>query len=163
MGQIIQHEGGSLFRPIPSLYQWQLQIGSMPTSSKIVTLLQVDDDLVFNAICKQHFKSQGSVELIQMTSIKAAESRLKEAPGIDVLMLDLSLPDRDGIEFLETLKDIGFAGKLIIVSSQPGNVIGMASTMATTMGLNLVARLDKPLTPSKMASLDVAISLDSSL
>lgn len=135
----------------------------MSAFSKSITLLQVDDDRLFNAVCKQHFKSHGSLDLIQMTSIKAAELRLNQTPEIDVLMLDLSLPDRDGIEFLETLKDLSFTGKLIIVSSQPSNVIGMASTLANTLGLNLVAGMEKPLTPAKLASLDAAIFLDSTL
>jgi DNA-binding NarL/FixJ family response regulator len=50
-------------------------------------------------------------------------------------MLDLSLPDRDGIEFLSVLKDIGFNGKLIVMSSQPRNVIDMAATLATAQGI----------------------------
>jgi DNA-binding response OmpR family regulator len=51
------------------------------------------------------------------------------------MMLDLSLPDRDGIEFLTTLKGIGFNGKLILMSSQPRNVIDMAATLATAQGM----------------------------
>jgi CheY-like chemotaxis protein len=38
------------------------------------------------------------------SSLNPAEERLRSDPAIDVLMLDLSLPDRDGIEFLTLLK-----------------------------------------------------------
>lgn len=132
----------------------------MAAFSKRITLLQVDDDPLFNAVCEQHFQRNESVQLIQVTSIETAELRLKQTPEIDVLMLDLALPDRDGVEFLETLVDINFTGRLIIISSQSSDVIKMAGTIATTKGLNLVALVEKPLTPEKLASLDAAISQD---
>ncbi len=128
--------------------------------SKHVILLQVDDDSLFNAVCEQHFKSHRSLDSIHMTSLKSTELRLKQTPAVDVLMLDLSLPDRDGIEFFETLRDMNFSGKLIIVSSQPDDVIRMASILATNFGLNLVAHMEKPLTPAKLATLDAAIYSD---
>ncbi len=84
----------------------------------------------------------------------------KQTPKIEVLMLDLPLPDRDGVEFLETLVNINFTGRLNKISSQSSHVIKMAGTIATTKGLNLVARVEKPLTPEKLASLDAAISQD---
>ena len=132
----------------------------MAAFSKRITLLQVDDDLLFNAVCSQHFQRSEFIQLIQVTSIEAAELRLKQTPEIDVLMLDLSLPGRDGVEFLETLADINFTGRLVIISSQSSHVIKMAGTIATVKGLNLVARVEKPLTPEKLASLDAAISQD---
>jgi two-component SAPR family response regulator len=132
----------------------------MAALSKSITLLQVDDDLLFNAVCNQHFQRNESVQLIQVTSIEAAELRLKQTPEIDLLMLDLSLPGRDGVEFLETLADINFTGRLVIISSQSSHVIKMAGTIATAKGLNLVARVEKPLTSEKLASLDAAISQD---
>ena len=132
----------------------------MAAFSKRITLLQVDDDPLFNAVCTRHFQRSELIQLIQVTSIEAAELRLKQTPEIDVLMLDLSLPGRDGVEFLETLADINFTGRLVIISSQSSHVIKMAGTIATVKGLNLVARVEKPLTPEKLASLDAAISQD---
>ncbi len=128
--------------------------------NKPVTLLQVDDDPIFNAVCEQHFKSHRSWNVIHETSLESTEVRLRQAPSVDVLMLDLCLPGRNGIEFLETLRDMNFSGKLIIVSSQPVDVIRMASMLATSFALNLVAQMEKPFTPAKLAALDLAISSD---
>ena len=117
-------------------------------------LLQVDDDPIFNAVCQKHFGARTDLEFTQFNTIAQVERRLMESPPVDVLMLDLSLPDRDGIEFLSTLKQFNFQGKLIFMSSQPRSVIDMASTLAASLGLNLVLRLEKPLSPEKLALID---------
>lgn len=132
----------------------------MQTISRNIILFQVDDDSLFNAICRRHFKRNRFVELIQLTTINATELRLKRTPGIDVLVLDLSLPDRDGMEFLGTPPDIGFTGKLIIVSSQLRDVINLAGALAIAKDLDLIARIEKPLTPEKLATPDAAITED---
>ncbi|MEE4239316.1 MAG: response regulator [Anderseniella sp.] len=121
-------------------------------------LLQVDDDPIFNAVCEKHFSGRNDLEFTQFNNVTQAERRLMDSPPVDVLMLDLSLPDRDGIEFLSTIKQLNFKGRLILVSSQPRSVIDMAATLASSLGLNLVLRLEKPLTPEKLARIDEAIA-----
>ncbi len=122
-----------------------------------VRILQVDDDPLFNAVLLQHFSRHQNVDLDQVTSIAAAEQRLTQGSVVDVLLLDLSLPDRDGFEYLSTLSSAGFQGKLIIVSSQPRSVVDMAETMANSLKLNVALVVEKPLSPDKLARLDKAI------
>jgi CheY-like chemotaxis protein len=124
----------------------------------LIRFLQVDDDPIFNALCTRHFTGRDGIEFIQLTSLNPAEDRMRSKPVVDVLMLDLSLPDRDGIEFLSVLKDIGFNGKLIVMSSQPRNVIDMAATLATAQGIAPTLTLSKPLTPEKLAEIDAVLA-----
>lgn len=125
---------------------------------RLIRFLQVDDDPIFNALCARHFAGRDGIDFIPLTSIDEAEKRLRSEPGIDVLMLDLSLPDRDGIEFLTTLKNTGFTGKLIMMSSQPRNVLDMASTLATAQGMPPALVLAKPITPEKLAEIDEVLA-----
>jgi len=120
----------------------------------MIRFIQVDDDPIFNALCAKHFGGRDKLEFTQFDNISQTERRLMESPQPDILMLDLSLPDRDGIEFLSTLKQLNFQGKLIFMSSQPRSVIDMAATLASSLGLNLVLRLEKPITPEKLAQID---------
>ena len=120
--------------------------------------LQLDDDPIFNAVCARHFSGRDGLDFIQLTSVDEAEKRLLNGPGIDVMMLDLSLPDRDGIEFLTPLKNTGFDGKLILMSSQPRNVIDMAATLATAQGMPPALVLAKPITPEKLAEIDKVLA-----
>lgn len=125
-----------------------------PGQSKI-QVLQVDDDLLFNAVFAQHFIQHAEkVELSQVSTIAAAEARLAETPEIAWLVLDLSLPDRDGFEYIKSLGEAGVTLKVVIVSSQPPSVIQMANTMAESVGVNVVLSFQKPLTPEKLAKLD---------
>lgn len=124
----------------------------------MINLLQVDDDPIFNAVCMKHFGGRQDVQFTQFETTAEAERRLSAEPAIDVFMLDLSLPDRDGIEFLPLIRQLGFEGQLILVSSQPRSVIDMAATLAGSLGLNLAMTLDKPLTPEKLAKIDEVVA-----
>jgi len=128
-----------------------------PGQSKI-QVLQVDDDLLFNTVFAQHFKQHAEkVELSQVLTIADAEKRLAETPEITWLVLDLSLPDRDGFEYIKSLGEAEVTLKVAIVSSQPPSVIQMANTMAESVGVNVVLSYQKPLTPEKLAKLDSVI------
>jgi DNA-binding response OmpR family regulator len=124
----------------------------------LIRFLQLDDDPIFNALCARHFAGRDGIDFIQLTSVNEAERRLRNEPAIDVMMLDLSLPDRDGIEFLTALKGTGFNGKLILMSSQPRNVIDMAAALATAQGMAPALIMDKPITPEKLAEIDEALA-----
>ena len=124
----------------------------------LTRFLQVDDDPIFNAFCDKHFSGREGLDYVQFSSLSPAEDRLRSEPAIDVLMLDLSLPDRDGIEFLSVLNDCGFKGKLVIVSSQPRNVIEMATALAAAQGHDPAVTLIKPITPEKLAQIDAVLA-----
>lgn len=124
----------------------------------MIRLLQVDDDPIFNALFHKHFGQRDDVDLTQVQTVEAAERRIRQAPPVDLLILDLSLPDRDGIEFLNTLKAAGYQGKLVFVSTQPRNVIDMACTLAKSLGVPAELGLSKPLTPGILAQIDDVVS-----
>jgi DNA-binding NtrC family response regulator len=124
----------------------------------LTRFLQVDDDPIFNAVCARHFSGRDGLDYIQFSSLDPAEELLSNDPAIDVLMLDLSLPDRDGIEFLTLLNAYGFKGKLILMSSQPRNVIEMAATLAAAQGHPPALTLKKPVTPEKLAEIDAVLA-----
>jgi DNA-binding NtrC family response regulator len=124
----------------------------------LTRFLQVDDDPIFNAVCARHFSGRDGLDYIQFSSLDPAEELLSNDPAIDVLMLDLSLPDRDGIEFLTLLNAYGFKGKLILMSSQPRNVIEMAATLAAARGHPPALTLSKPVTPEKLAEIDAVLA-----
>jgi DNA-binding response OmpR family regulator len=130
----------------------------MPDGQSRIQVLQIDDDPLFNAVFAEHFKQHSdSVELFQVSTIEDAEKCMSQFPQIKWLVLDLSLPDRDGFEYIKSLGQSSRHQKLIIVSSQPPSVIEMAKTMAASVGLDIVMSIQKPLSPDKLAKLDKAI------
>lgn len=62
----------------------------------------------------------------------------------EIIVLDIIMPDRDGIELIAALSTIGYAGKLILVSGAAEINLTMAATSARDRGLALAATLRKP-------------------
>ena len=96
-----------------------------------------------------------SAELIARVAVKCGyEARSIADPralaGIlqewkpEVLTLDLCMPQEDGIAVLSTLKDVGFAGRLIIISGQDDWLRKSAGRLAEARGINVVDDISKP-------------------
>ena len=110
--------------------------------------LIVDDDPLALAI--------GCTILTRRGFDVSSASSAKEASlldlDVDVLCLDLNMPDFDGIEFLEHLKVRHFRGGLIIVTSAFRSVRQSADVLAKAYDLLLLDVIEKPLTAQKFDS-----------
>lgn len=73
--------------------------------------------------------------------------------GAEVVTLDLSMPESDGIEILDRLRDVGFRGHLIIVSGHRECLRQYACEMAKTNGLNVAGHFEKPIRLQALGSL----------
>jgi two-component system chemotaxis response regulator CheB len=62
----------------------------------------------------------------------------------EVLTLDLCMPQEDGIAVLTTLKDAGFAGRVIIISGQDDWLRKSAGRLAEARGIKVVEDVSKP-------------------
>jgi DNA-binding response OmpR family regulator len=71
----------------------------------------------------------------------------------DLLVLDLNMPDRDGIELLRYLSRMGFRGKLLIVSGCDSAIIDSSGALAREHGLNLSGCLQKPVPASRFRAM----------
>jgi EAL domain-containing protein (putative c-di-GMP-specific phosphodiesterase class I)/FixJ family two-component response regulator len=103
-------------------------------------MLVVDDDPLFCAQVGlfsgnkfQVYESYGPSKVELDTLLKA-----------DVVILDLSMPDEDGIEFLRTLATLSPHPKLLIVSGYEQRVIDMAKRTAELYGMQNTSTLRKP-------------------
>jgi len=63
----------------------------------------------------------------------------------DLVVLDLCLGDRDGVEILQSLAERGFHGDVILISAFPESVIETARAVAGDLGLRVLGTLRKPL------------------
>ena len=110
------------------------------------SVLLVDDDPIQIAILTSYF-GRLNVHRIQNASNSAIglEMLANDRDGIDLIVTDLQMPEMDGIEFLRHLKEQGYAGKLVIISSVKKDLLGHAARLAEMHNLDLLGQISKPL------------------
>lgn len=114
-------------------------------------VLIVDDDPIAQSIYKSFFASVGAYRIHGASTGKHGVQLLKaEAAGVDLIVLDLNMPEMDGIEFLKHLHQMNYAGRLIIGSASHKANVNSAQKLAVLYGLNLLGVITKPLTKSNL-------------
>lgn len=81
-----------------------------------MNVIIVDDDSVSRELLKICVERTDNLRLVaSCTNVREAMSVLKEEKNIDLILLDVEMPEISGIEFLNTVKDIP---QVIIISSK---------------------------------------------
>ena len=106
-------------------------------------LIVFDDDPAIGRLVSR-IATMAGYEADSVTGVDAFRRKLLEFPP-DVIVLDLQLGDTDGIEQLRFLADQKFAGALVLASGFDTRVLATASSLGQGLGLNIVARLTKPI------------------
>jgi EAL domain-containing protein (putative c-di-GMP-specific phosphodiesterase class I) len=78
--------------------------------------------------------------------------------SIDVLVLDLFMPDVDGIELIRFLREKKFEAPVILVSGVDRNVLHSAHELATELGLQVLGSLNKPFRKTELERLLATLS-----
>ncbi|UKS24301.1 response regulator [Paenibacillus sp. HWE-109] len=81
-----------------------------------LSIIIVDDDLVCRSMLQDIIEECGIGEVIGMAEggIEGVHMILKSKP--DVVLIDLLMPDQDGIETIKRLKSMDYNGKFIMIS-----------------------------------------------
>lgn len=119
---------------------------------KWINALVLDDSHAIlnftSAVLKQNF----GIEKIQTkTSAASALTLLKSEKNINLLFLDLNMPEMDGIQFLAELAHMNYKGFLVIMSGVAPRIIASVEELAKSHGLNYLGTLLKPLEPNDFA------------
>lgn len=106
------------------------------------TLFILDDDYLVSQTLERFGRSSG-FKTARFEHADPFFNAVTESPP-DVIVLDLFLPDIDGIEALRHLSSLQCHSKIIVVSGAEDKIIASAARLAYSLGLNLLGCLAKP-------------------
>jgi len=110
-------------------------------------LLVIDDDPDMCALVV-HAASSAGIEARSSTNFREFEAGL--GPDIGLIVIDLMMPEIDGIEVLRYLSDRKYSHEIILISGYDKKVLNVAAQLAATLGLDVRASLQKPLNPRQL-------------
>jgi DNA-binding response OmpR family regulator len=80
-------------------------------------ILIIDDDPFLRATLKEQFAAEGFKEVFEAENLIEAFREIDERPP-DLVILDIRLPDGNGVEICRKLRDRGFAKPIIMLTGQ---------------------------------------------
>jgi len=94
------------------------------------------------------------------TTVPGDFSKISEAEPTDVLVLDLFMPEKDGIEMIQDMEHLDERPFIILISGQSKTFLESAVTLGQGKGLDIIGSLSKPFRlPDLQALLQKAASL----
>lgn len=102
----------------------------------------IDDDVEYSEIFRQFLQLEG-VPLQVVNEVNPAT--IPSLLPMSMLVLDLFLPQQDGIDMIRLLAEQKFKGSLVLISGHDHTVLHAAQELAKIKGLKVVATFGKPL------------------
>lgn len=107
-------------------------------------VMLLDDDPFMLELLHDMLNELGSFEVLRESCARNA-LRTLPANSPDLLVCDLSLPEMDGIEFMQAAARTGFAGGVVLLSGLDKGVRNAAEGLASAYGLRVLGSFAKPL------------------
>ena len=122
----------------------------LPVAARLRVLL-LDDDSFMLELLHEMLDDIGAFEVFPETAARRALATLvKSAP--DLLVCDLSMPDMDGIEFMQAAASAGFRGCVLLLSGMEAGVRKAAERLARAHGLRVLGAYNKPISRAQLGA-----------
>ena len=118
---------------------------------RALPILLLDDDSFMLELLADMLADLGHENVRSETDARSALASLAAHPPA-LLICDLSMPDMDGIEFLQAAAAAGFAGSVMLLSGMDAGVRRAAERLARAHGLQVLGAFTKPISMDDMAA-----------
>ena len=116
--------------------------------------LLVDDEAFARHLLTHQLSRLGFAEVTALERGADAVEMLERDPGaVDMVLLDLQMPEMDGVEFVRHLARMRFPGGVILISGEDARIIETTRKLAAAHRLNVRGALHKPVTAEQLHAL----------
>ncbi len=144
---------------LDSLLQERQQIATtVPEMVQIkksaVKVMLLDDEPFMLELLSELLETLGYTSLSRYASAAAALDSLADPAGQpDLILLDLNMPEMDGIEFVRHLVERRYAGSLVLISGEDERTLQAAHKLVQAHQIEVLGHLQKPVSPQVLAAL----------
>lgn len=117
-----------------------------------ISALIIDDEIEYGELLAE-IADLNEVKAIFTDNPNELETLVEEHPNIQLIFLDLSMPQRDGIEVLRALDVCKYKGEVVVMSGFDESVLNTAFELAKSLKLNLIDPIQKPFDIQKISGI----------
>jgi EAL domain-containing protein (putative c-di-GMP-specific phosphodiesterase class I) len=123
----------------------------MPAAIKVLVL---DDEPFMLGLLERILRQLGMAQVVTFRSAYEALYEMDQSESApDLILLDLSMPDMDGVEFLRQLGERHYEGALILVSGEDEYTLLSVEKLVQAHRITALGHLHKPVLPQALAAL----------
>lgn len=119
-----------------------------------IKILVLDDD---HFTLKLLTRMLANLGCNSVTACDSGHTALEEIGGPDghpdLILLDINMPEMDGVEFVRYLVERHYSGGIILISGEGERMLLTAATLIQAHNITVLGHLHKPVTPEKLAAL----------
>ena len=122
-----------------------------PDELSQIRVLVVDDHVHVRNWVRMVLQTMGITEVTEAADGRDALAAVTQ-PGewFDLILCDLQMPERDGIETIRAFAALGLESAIAIMSIEEERVVETAGMLAEVQGLRMLGTIPKPLTAEKL-------------
>ncbi|SET22105.1 EAL domain, c-di-GMP-specific phosphodiesterase class I (or its enzymatically inactive variant) [Nitrosospira multiformis] len=119
-----------------------------------VKILVLDDESFMLKLLNRILSNLGYSSVILCDSGRAALEKIADVDAVpNVILLDLNMPEMDGIEFVRHLVDRHYPGSLILVSGEDERILQTTVKLVRAHKIPILGYLHKPVKPDALSEL----------
>jgi EAL domain-containing protein (putative c-di-GMP-specific phosphodiesterase class I)/CheY-like chemotaxis protein len=122
--------------------------GNIPAAGEAredVRALIIDDDQYVRSMIGRLLARLGVTEVCQAADGREGARAIEGAARVfDLTVVDIDMPNSDGMEFLRLMGQRNYAGPVMILSGKPAALLNSVQIMAQEYGLNVLGVAQKP-------------------
>jgi EAL domain-containing protein (putative c-di-GMP-specific phosphodiesterase class I)/AmiR/NasT family two-component response regulator len=116
-----------------------------------VRILILDDEPFMLHLHAHILAGLGFPSVATCTSGAAASGDVSDLARPNLILLDLNMPEMDGIEFVRKLVERDYTGSLVLISGEDERMLQMAEKLVRAHHISVLGHLRKPVAPEDLA------------